>query len=204
MLESIIHLVQHFGLGGIASSMIIENIGIPLPTEAAFLVSQTLITQGNHSFWFMYWFVVGAHMIGAIVAYFIGFRLRLLGDHFLARSQKFIQTRAKLEQWYKQYGIVIVLAARLIGYVRPWASLVAGFAEFSFWPFLLWTFIGTLLIVYPSMKATALLVLIWNRYPGSHIFISVIMLFSFFGVLLFVHRRQKNSGETGEVVNDNV
>lgn len=203
MLFALIHIIDHYGLAGIFGSMLIENLGIPLPTEGGFLVAQRYISTGAYSFWFMYFFIVLAHMIGALVAYWIGYQSREVTDHKFTRGEKFKEAQSKLGQWYDNYGSVIVLAARLIGYVRPWSSLVAGYAEFPLGPFILWTLIGNLLFVYPTMKATALLIVLWNRFPAAHVLISVVMLLSFCGFLILAHFRPGKSS-SGEQTNDPV
>lgn len=196
----IFHLVQNFGLLGIAGSMIIENIGIPFPTEGAFLVAQHLITNHHYSFWFMYWYLVMTQVLGAVIAYGIG---RLISKYVLTHTKpksKFWETQKKVTAWYDRYGSVTVFATRLIGYVRPWSSLVAGVAKFAFWPFLLWTFLGTILFVYPTMRVTRLLVVAWAQYPGLHLLISFGALLLFFGVTLYglgkSRREQKKSSDS--------
>ncbi|MCR4277745.1 MAG: DedA family protein [Candidatus Berkelbacteria bacterium] len=186
MLESLISLVGHYGLLGIFVSMLIENIGIPLPTEGAFLVASHLITQGRYSFWPMYWFIVASHMIGAIVAYGIGRWFKRGLAHRFAKSKKFCEAEKAVRLWYDKYGSITVLATRLIGYVRPWSSLIAGVAEFPFWPFLFWSLIGTLIFVYPTMRISALLVVLWQRSPGAHIFISIGIIVGALAIFAFV------------------
>lgn len=183
--ESSINLISHYGLWGIFGSMVIENCGVPFPTEGAFLVAQNLIHLGNYSFWFMYWFIVTAHVVGAVIAYWAGYFLDSVLTYWLARSKGFHETKSKINGWYKKYGSVTVLATRLIGYVRPWSSLVAGLAEYPFWPFLLWSTIGSMLFVYPTMKVTGLILIVWERYPSLHVIITVAMLLTFFAMILY-------------------
>jgi len=199
MVNALIVLISRYGLLGIFVSMLIENVGIPLPTEGAFLVALNLVSQGHYSFWLMYWFVVASHMIGAVVAYSLGrwFNHGLM--HRFAQSREFIDAERAIHFWYDRYGSITVLATRLIGYVRPWSSLVAGVAEFPFWPFFLWSFIGTLLFVYPTMRISALLVILWQRSPATHIIISLSILLSLLVVfVLFRFLRPRPSSNDSE------
>lgn len=198
---SVIALITKYGLFGIGLSMVIENIGIPFPTEGAFLVGQHLIGQGKYSFWVMYWFLVLTQVLGAVIAYWIG---KGLGDLLLKKSKpdsKLHKSEEKVMQWYEKYGSATVFATRIIGYVRPWSSIVAGMAQFPFLSFLWWTFLGTMLFVYPTMKATGLLVRLWQNYPGLHIIISLAMLGLFLGAVLYglgrkiVHHRRSRAQE---------
>lgn len=178
--------------------MLIENIGIPLPTEGAFLVGLHLVNQGYYSFWEMYWFIVAAHMVGAVIAYGLGrwFKRGLMRR--FGGSKKFTEVERAIFGWYDKYGSITVLATRLIGYVRPWSSLIAGVAEFPFWPFLFWSFVGTLLFVYPTMKISAVLMTMWNRYPVAHIFISIGILVGLLAVIFLWRFRPKPKPIVGE------
>lgn len=193
MLHHTVLLIQQYGLLGIFVSHVIENIAVPFPTEGAFLVSLELIKNGQYSFWFMYWFIVFAQVFGAVLGYVLGRFLEASLMAWLKKSSKFVAANHKIHAWYRRYGSITVLATRLVGYVRPWSSLIAGFAEFPFGQFLIWTVIGTMLFVYPTLKITALLALVWVRYPGLQPFIAVGMLISFFAwVLVAVYHRHKN------------
>ncbi len=178
-------LVEHYGLISVFLSHVIENIGIPFPTEGAFLVSQRLIQTGAHSFWSMYVFAVFSQVFGAVIAYFLGRKIDTWLSRRLAHNEGYQKANQSIHRWYSQYGSVTVLATRLIGYVRPWSSLVAGAAEFPFWPFLLWTIVGTMLFVYPTMKVTSLVFLLWHRSPLLHLLISLGFLVSFFALIIF-------------------
>jgi membrane protein DedA with SNARE-associated domain len=103
-----------------------------------------------------------------------------------------------MRRWYGRYGSVTVLATRLIGYVRPWSSLVAGAAEFPFGPFLLWTVVGTMLFVYPTMKLTAVIFLLWRRSPILHLLISLAFLVSFGALVIYGIIRRRMTRSTAE------
>src|SRR3989344_1116056 len=197
MLESLISLISHYGLLGIFVSMLIENVGVPLPTEGAFLVAMHLIDQGQYSFWAMYWYIVASHIVGAVIAYWLGRAFERRLAYRFAHSKKFTAAKLTIDKWYDKHGSVTVLATRVIGYVRPWSSLIAGMARFPFWPFLFWSMVGTLIFVYPTMKISAILVTMWNRYPIAHILISVGILIGMLAVL-FIFRSRRRNGEPAE------
>lgn len=201
LINQLLRVIEHYGLASIFLSMVVENIGIPFPTEGAFLVSQQLIQTGRHSFLFMYFFLVFGQVFGAILAYFLGRTINGWLTIRLKNHDGYQKASKSIHGWYARYGSVTVLATRLIGYVRPWSSLVAGAAEFPFWPFLLWTIIGTLLFVYPTMRITALVFLIWRRSPLAHLFISLGFLVSFFGLIIYgVARRSREKSRQTSVV----
>jgi len=163
--------------------MVVENCGIPFPTEGAFIVSQHLINTHVYGFWTLYWWMVFTQVLGAIIAYGLG---RGFSEWILShKNAKLLETQKRIDAWYQKYGTATIFATRLIGYVRPWSSLVAGIACFPFVPFVLWTTLGTMLFVYPTMQATGLLVRLWANFPGLHILISLVMLALFLGLVIY-------------------
>ncbi|MGE5404937.1 MAG: DedA family protein, partial [Candidatus Saccharibacteria bacterium] len=60
-------------------------------------------------------------------------------------NESFSRASDWLTEWYDKHGSVTVFVARFIGYIRPWSSLVAGFAEIDFKSFVFWTFAGSLI-----------------------------------------------------------
>lgn len=183
--SSILNLIAHYGLGGVFVSMMIENIAIPFPTEGAFIVSQQLITHGYYSFWFMYWFIVFAQVLGSVISFWLGRTLGSVLQKRLAHRPKYQDVHAKIVGWYSRYGAITVFATRLIGYVRPWSSLVAGIARFPFWPFLGWTILGTMIFVFPTMHITNTTVYLWKTYPALQPVLAVVAIMLFFGAVLY-------------------
>ena len=119
------------------------------------------------------------------MSYWIGRK----GDRYvrekIKNGGKLKDTHDLLVKWYKKYGIITVFLTRFVGYVRPWSSYVAGFAEVDFWPFLLWTFVGSLIFNIICLYFTSIFVLIWRRYEIYHVYIAVIMFIFFFGLIIF-------------------
>jgi len=180
----IFHAFQSLGAIGIFISMFIENIGIPLPTEIGYLLGQELISSGTHSWLFILAVLTMGHTCGAIVSYYFG----RLGDNKLSKkiekSKKFKNIHEKLENWYSKYGSITVFATRFIGYVRPWSSFVAGFSRIKFTPFIIWTFLGSLLFNIISLFLTGILIMVWREYEYLHIIISVVGFLLFFGLVI--------------------
>lgn len=192
-IESVQHIIGTYGLPGIFFSLAIESIGVPFPTEAAFLVSNQLISNGIYGFWFIFALMVMAQTISSIVAYGLG---TLINNGVIKqiKAKKLKETSQKVTNWYERYGSVTVFATRLIGYVRPWASIVAGLAGFSFWPFVLWTILGSSVYVFFILTITKYLVKLWLIYPILQPIIVIgiiISFFSFFFVGIFNYFRGK-------------
>jgi len=144
-------------------SLVIENIGIPFPVEAAYLVASEMIKHGQ-SYYFWLILLTAGHLCGSMISYGIGW----WGEEYLMKrfSAKpgFIKASNSIHKWYQHYGSYTIFATRFIGYVRPWASLVAGFAKINWQPFLGWTFIGSLLFNILALEITVYFMDLWARY----------------------------------------
>ena len=191
------HFLEHLGMAGAYLSMVIENIGIPLPTEIGYIIAQNLINVGRYHYLTALLILTFGHLTGAVISYFIG----RLGDNYvnekLKANSKIKEVHAKLENWYKKYGNLTVFLTRFVGYVRPWSSFVAGFAEVPFLPFLLWTFLGSFIFNALTLYFTRIFILIWRRYVALHfVFISIgfILFFGFviYEIAIYLLKKRKN------------
>lgn len=189
MIDNLIHwsisVVSHYGLWGVFSIMTIENLGIPFPTEAGFLVAQKLISNKQISFFYAFLIINLGLDFGAVVSYLVG----RYGDELLIkkldRTNKIEKTHQKIINWYGKYGNITVFATRLIGYVRPWSSFVAGLAEVPFGMFLLWTILGSAIFSLITMIFTKYLIHYWNRFENYHVLIGISLAICFFGLLIY-------------------
>lgn len=125
--------------------ILVANIGIPFPITASYLLAAGLI-EGGQSYTIGLTVLTAAHVGGSMIAYGIGW----WGEDYLTQRFQhrpgFIKASNSIRSWYAHYGSITVFATRFIGYVRPWSSLVDGFARINWQPFLWWTFLGSLLL----------------------------------------------------------
>ena len=188
-------LVSYFaqiGLPGIGLFILLENIGVPLPTETAYIVAQALITSHRVNYLQVIIVFQLAHFIGSWTSYELGFRFR--------HSQRVRDVEPKVSQiqtlfngWLTKYGLAAVFFSRLIGYVRPWASYIAGAAEIPRNSFLLWSFLGSLTFNVIALSVTRSIVHLWQRYPSTRFAMTT---FFFLGVIALIawevsHRPKK-------------
>lgn len=188
---------------GVFLVMVVENLGIPFPTEIGFIIAQGLITTGQIGYFEAIIIITLAHVFGGVLAYSVG----RWGDRktktYFENSPHLNEAKARLTKWYDEFGNATVFITRLIGYVRPWSSLIAGFAQVPFWSFLFWTTAGSLIFVTVSLWFTHFFVRIWRIFPDSHLLIIVAMFILFFGIILFelirrVHGQIKNRRAVGK------
>lgn len=185
IVSSVFHFFRGLGIWGAFLSMVIENIGIPLPTEIGYLIGQDLINQKIHSYPFILFILTLGHLLGSMVSYSIGRYGKKMVKTKFKRNKKLTEVQEKLEEWYKKYGNFTVFLTRFIGYVRPWSSFVAGFAEVKPWPFVLWTALGALIFNTITLYFSGVFLLIWRRYSAFHVLFIIISTFLFFGLIIY-------------------
>ncbi|HOX41662.1 MAG TPA: DedA family protein [bacterium] len=176
---------KDLGIWGAFLSMMIENMGIPLPTEIGYLIGQDLIQRQVHSYPLVLAILTIGHVLGSVISFMAG----RVGDNFvierLKRNGRVQETHDKLESWYQKYGNLTVFLTRFVGYVRPWSSFVAGFAGVKFWQFFLWTTLGSLIFNIICLYFSGVFILIWRKYAVYHVALISIMAILFFAVIIY-------------------
>lgn len=189
----IFHFLKSLSVSGAFLSMFIENIGVPLPTEIGYLIAQDLIARGVYSYSSMLFILTLGHVLGAIVSFAIG----RYGDSYLRtklqKNKKVTEVHEKLEAWYEKNGDLTVFLTRFVGYVRPWSSFVAGLAKVDFWPFLLWTTLGSFLFNIITLYFTSIFFSVWRQSSVYHYVIIVLFFLLFFGVAIYHFIKYLNS-----------
>lgn len=185
LISAVFHSLKDLGIWGSFLSMLIENIGIPLPTEIGYLIGQDLIVRGVYSYPFVLFVLTAGHVIGSIISFWVGkYGDRIVRSKF-KQNRKLTEVHEKLEKWYNKYGNFTVFLTRFVGYVRPWSSFVAGFAEVKFWPFVLWTTLGAFIFNVLTLYFSGIFLLIWRRYSTFHVLFIIISTILFFGFIFY-------------------
>jgi Uncharacterized membrane-associated protein len=170
---------------GIFVTMILENFGVPFPTEASYILAAELVKRGA-SYALLLSLLTGGHLTGCMLAYGLG----RWGEERLTRrwrdNPKFMKVSESIHGWYARYGNITIFATRFVGYVRPWSSIVAGFAGIRWQPFLYWTFIGTLLFNIGMLEFTIYLLDWWHRFGFLFRCIAVILFLLSFSVIFLI------------------
>jgi membrane protein DedA with SNARE-associated domain len=179
------HLFQSLGLFGAFLSMVIENLGIPLPTEIGYLVAREIVSLGLHSYIVVLLVLTLGHLTGSVISYEFG----ILSDNLIIKklphSNKIQKVNEKLKGWYKEYGTMTVFLTRFVGYVRPWSSFVAGLARVKRGPFLFWTALGSLIFNILCLYFTQVILTIWRNNIQLHFYIAATIFLCFFGFIIY-------------------
>ncbi len=194
---SVYHVAQHYGLAAVMLSMIIENIGIPFPTEVGYILAISLINMGKSNLLIVLTILTAGHVVGSLISYSVG----RWGGNWLRRkfkdSERFNGVEHTVVRWYRRYGVMTVFLTRFIGYVRPWSSLVAGFADFPFQPFLYLTLLGSILFNIIALYGSWIFVAIWNKYAAYHLLLALGITLMFLGAVIYklLEKTFKKNGE---------
>jgi membrane protein DedA with SNARE-associated domain len=143
LIEWVTATIGGYGLFAVFGLMLLESMGIPIPSEAISPFAGYLVSQGQMS---MFWAVAAGvlgNLLGSWIAYFIG----LWGGRELwFRYGRFVGVRrhhlAIAEKWFEKYGEFTVFISRCLPVVRTFISFPAGTARMNFAKFTFYTLIG--------------------------------------------------------------
>lgn len=142
--------MEQLGYIGIALLMFLDNVFPPIPSEiimpsAGFTASKgELVLTG----------VIIAGSIGSLLAaavlYWVGRKIpKPLIFKFVDRYGRYFFIKhsdvEKSLEWFEKYGHRIVFFGRMIPAVRSLISIPAGMSEMSFWKFMLYSALGTVI-----------------------------------------------------------
>lgn len=197
MLNNILHAIYLFvldyGLWGIFALMFVENLGVPLPTEIGFIVGQSMVLAGRVEYISIFLVALFGKTLGSIISYFAGKYFADKIKHTHKNSYKLKNAQKTFSRWMEKYGILAVFLSRLIGYVRPWSSYIAGIGEVKFIPFIIFNLSGSIFIILLTMFVLGTVVNLWSGYVFLRPYIIAVLLLSFFGfwAWLALHPKRK-------------
>lgn len=194
-MDYIFNLLNHYGLWLGFVLVGIENIGVPFPIEFVYLYCANLIDAGKVSFLLMVLYFTLGHVAGSIISYYFGYVGNNAVSHYFANRKSLVSARDKIEKWYSRYGSATNLITRLIGYVRPWSSMVAGFGKENFWAFLGYSTLGTIIFNILALYFARAILFFWDSIPYAKYIIIVGFIFFFAGVWFFyplISRKMKS------------
>ena len=131
------------GLFAVFALMLLESMGILIPSEAISPFAGYLVSQGQMGFFAAVAAGVLGNLVGSWIAYFIGlWGGRELWFHY----GRYVGVRAHhlkvAEKWFDKYGELAVFVSRCLPVVRTFISFPAGTARMNFAKFSFYTFVG--------------------------------------------------------------
>jgi membrane protein DedA with SNARE-associated domain len=135
--------IGNYGLFAVFGLMLLESMGVLIPSEAISPFAGYLVSRGQMGFFGAVAAGVLGNLIGSWVAYFVG----LWGGRELwFRYGRYVGVRAHhlkvAERWFDRYGELAVLVSRCLPVVRTFISFPAGTARMNLAKFSFYTFVG--------------------------------------------------------------
>lgn len=141
--------IDNLGYVGVALLMAIESANIPLPSEMILPYAGYLVQQGQMNFHAAAFAGAIGCVIGSVPMYWLG---EWGGRRFLSKYGKWLLLSEhdldKAEQWSQKFGDWTFFICRMLPIVRTFISMPAGILKARFWPFVILTFIGSLVWSY--------------------------------------------------------
>jgi membrane protein DedA with SNARE-associated domain len=131
------------GLFAVFGLMLLESMGILIPSEAISPFAGYLVSQGRMNFFAAVAAGVLGNLVGSWIAYFVG----LWGGRELWFNYgRYVGVRAHhlkvAERWFDRYGEFAVFVSRCLPVVRTFISFPAGTARMNLAKFTFYTFVG--------------------------------------------------------------
>ena len=131
------------GLFAVFGLMLLESMGILIPSEAISPFAGYLVSQGQMGFFGAVAAGVLGNLVGSWVAYFIGlWGGRELWFHYGRYVGVRVHHLKVAERWFDKHGELAVFVARCLPVVRTFISFPAGTARMNLAKFTFYTFIG--------------------------------------------------------------
>jgi membrane protein DedA with SNARE-associated domain len=143
LIDFVTATIGDYGLFAVFGLMLLESMGILIPSEAISPFAGYLVSRGEMTFFGAVAAGVLGNLVGSWVAYFIGlWGGRELWFHY----GRFVGVRAHhlavAEKWFDRYGEFTVFISRCLPVVRTFISFPAGTARMNFAKFTFYTFVG--------------------------------------------------------------
>jgi membrane protein DedA with SNARE-associated domain len=149
ILDFLRDLIAQYGYWAVGATLLLENTGIPVPGETVLLLA-SFLAYSREELHLPYIILIGvcAATLGDNFGYFIGYRGgRPLLDRYREVFHVKLETIARGENLFAQYGAMTIFFARFIFGLRVIAGPLAGVLRMPWKRFAIFNFLGALLWV---------------------------------------------------------
>ncbi|HEY5057467.1 MAG TPA: DedA family protein [Gaiellaceae bacterium] len=138
------HFVEHYGLWVVFGVVFLEVVGLPfVPGETALIAASALASQGHGSIRWIIALAIAAAVLGAGVAYAIGYHygraLLRLWPRYEHLTRRGIE---RSDEFFDRYGSKAVFLGRFVPVLRATLGWMAGVGRMRAVPFMLWNVAG--------------------------------------------------------------
>lgn len=143
LIDFVTHTIGAYGVFAVFGLMVLESMGVLIPSEAISPFAGYLVSQGKMSLLAAIAAGVAGNLIGSWIAYFIGL---WGGREIWLRYGRFVGVREHhlntAEKWFDKYGQLTVFISRCLPGVRTFISFPAGISRMTFPKFTFYTLLG--------------------------------------------------------------
>ncbi len=195
-MKQLLKLLLSFGLVAVFGGMILESVGIPLPSEIILPFAGYLVYQGKAGFWAAVLVGTLGGTVGSLLAYGLGLwggrpLLERYGRYILIREEEL----RRAERWFARYGAEAVFFGRLLPAVRTYISFPPGITRMRLPLFTIYTLAGSLIWSVVLTYAGVILGPRWESLRRLFDLLDVlIVVLVLGGVIYFFRRRRQGRG----------
>lgn len=146
LLEFALNLIDKIGYLGLIFILIIDNAGVPIPSEATLALAGSMARLGRFNILALILIGAFAQTLGTFIAYLIG---EYGGGPIVKKYGKYLLISAhdydKAEAWFAKRGEGAILLSRVTPVIRTFAGFAAGTFKMNRFKFLRDSFIGSLI-----------------------------------------------------------
>jgi membrane protein DedA with SNARE-associated domain len=143
LIEFVTRAIGAYGVPAVFVLMLLESMGILIPSEAISPFAGYLVSVGKMSFFEATVAGILGNLVGSWIAYCIG---RWGGRELWFRYGRYVGVREHhlhiAEKWFDKYGELTVFVSRCLPVVRTFISFPAGTASMDFAKFTFYTLLG--------------------------------------------------------------
>jgi membrane protein DedA with SNARE-associated domain len=198
---------------GVFLALVISAFGVPIPEELPIITGGVLVGKewDNPNSWMKWWLMLPVCIAGVVVCdivlYVIGRKwgYRLLDKKWFQKHILPIDKRARIERNFHEYGIIILLVARLLPGIRSPIFIMSGVMKVPFRKFLiadgLYAIPGVNLLFWLSYWFTDQFLRAFQRVEGNRPLVTAVILAAVSGFLIykFLVKRNVTTGDPEEL-----
>ncbi len=198
---------------GVFTALVISAFGVPIPEELPIITGGVLVGKewDNPNSWMKWWLMLPVCIAGVVVCdmllYVIGRKwgAKLLKKKWVQRNILPPEKRDKIEKNFHDYGIAILLVARLLPGIRSPMFIMSGVMKLPFRKFIiadmLYAIPGVNLLFWLSYWFTDQFLRAFQKVEGNRPLITAVVLAAVSGFLAyqFLIKRRVTTGDPEEL-----
>lgn len=197
LVQGLIYYIDIWGYTAIFLGTLLASACIPLPSEIILGFGGYLVYISRLNFEYTIAVGIIGELLGSLISYSIGF---YGGPTVVDRYGKYIflshKKMSMAQQWFEQYGIIVVFVGRLLPVIRGVIALPAGFGQVNFKKFVVFIFFSSAVwatvLVYTGIKLGENWRLISSYGHAVAVGATVILIIA--AVIFYVFKVQKQQG----------